>query len=153
LAKKKWISLLALCGSVLAFSVIALGAFTRLIDAGLGCPDWPGCYGHLLAPLTEEAQSAIAAQFPGSHLVVYKAWAEMVHRYFAGSLSMIILIMLMMTINKECRQRNNMVLVGGLLLLLLYQVLLGQWTVTFKLLPIVVTQHLLGGFLILSVMW
>lgn len=154
MAKQRVVSLCALGASFFALGVIALGAFTRLIDAGLGCPDWPGCYGHLLVPLTVRGQELANMLYPDTHWVAYKAWAEMIHRYFAGSLSVLILgIAALVLFKKELRVRSNVFLVGGLLLLVLYQILLGQWTVTLKLLPIVVTQHLLGGFLILSLLW
>lgn len=128
----------------LAFAVIALGAFTRLMDAGLGCPDWPGCYGHFIVN-----QSIHAA-----HFVAYKAWAEMVHRYFAAALgTLILLIIVFIYVKKELRVRSNIVLSLFLIAMLVYQIILGQWTVTFRLSPLVVTQHLLGGFLILSFLW
>lgn len=136
------IATLALGASFFALCVIALGAFTRLIDAGLGCPDWPGCYGHLVVPVVS----------PG--LVKYKAWAEMIHRYFAGSLGLFMVCLSVVVFAKRAyRTRENILLVVCLLLLLMYQIMLGQWTVTLKLLPIIVTQHLLGGFLILSTLW
>jgi len=119
--------------------VIALGAFTRLVDAGLGCPDWPLCYGHLMVPTNA--------------LDTFKAWAEMIHRYFAGCLSLFVLGIIILSFTKRSRNRTNMILAGMLLFLILYQIMLGQWTVTLKLLPLVVTQHLLGGFLILSTLW
>ncbi len=140
---KRKIAILGLCGSLFALAVIGLGAFTRLVDAGLGCPDWPGCYGFLTVPGAEKALMP---------LDIYKAWAEMIHRYFAGMLSLLILPMVFFIFTKE-RNGTNISLAIGLLLLIVYQVLLGLWTVTLKLLPIVVTQHLLGGFLILSLLW
>lgn len=134
------VSRLALCACFFALGVIALGAFTRLIDAGLGCPDWPGCYGHLVVT--------------DSPFVAYKAWAEMVHRYFVGGLSLFLLVIVGIIFSKrEIRIRSNVVLAMGLILLLIYQIALGRWTVTMKLLPVVVSQHLLGGFLILSTLW
>lgn len=139
MVKSRWISTIALGATFFALSVIALGAFTRLIDAGLGCPDWPGCYGQLVAPATP--------------FVAYKAWAEMIHRYFAGTLSVLIVCLVIALFNKKYRTRGNILLAIGLLLLIAYQILLGQLTVTLKLLPIIVTQHLLGGFLILSTLW
>jgi len=150
---KRFLSRLALCASFFSLCVIALGAFTRLIDAGLGCPDWPGCYGHLAVPVAEKAQQ-LASLYPGTHLIAYKAWAEMIHRYFVGGLSLfIVAIVIFVCVQKACRIRHNIILAICLVLLLVYQILLGQWTVTLKLLPIIVTQHLLGGFLILSTLW
>lgn len=154
MTNRKFLSTLALCASFFALGVIALGAFTRLIDAGLGCPDWPGCYGHLMAPISESAQQSLANEYPGSHFVAYKAWAEMVHRYFVGGLSLFILgIVISIFIKKSYRVISNVIFAIVLVLLLIYQIMLGQWTVTLKLLPIIVTQHLLGGFCILSTLW
>jgi cytochrome c oxidase assembly protein subunit 15 len=147
LVKQNFLCRLAGFASFFALSVIALGAFARLIDAGLGCPDWPGCYGHLLAPLNNNV-SAI------NPVVAYKAWAEMIHRYFVGALSTLILVIIgLVASQKKYRNQANVLLSLSLLLLLSYQIMLGQWTVTLKLLPLIVTQHLLGGFSILAVLW
>jgi cytochrome c oxidase assembly protein subunit 15 len=163
LAKQRLISWLALIAVFFALGVIGLGAFTRLVDAGLGCPDWPRCYGHFMVPAAEKARQLAALQYPGSPFVTYKAWAEMVHRYFAGCLSILIIIILIMVFKnamtkvsiaaKRIEQRFDIILAVFLGVLLVYQIILGQWTVTLKLLPVIVTQHLLGGFLILSVLW
>jgi heme a synthase len=154
LANKTFLCRLAMFASFFALGVIALGAFTRLIDAGLGCPDWPGCYGHLTAPLSTNAVANAATAYPGSHVVEYKAWAEMIHRYFVGMLSVLIFGIIFTVFSQRAyRTRANCILAISLALLLVYQILLGQWTVTLKLLPVIVTQHLLGGFLILSVLW
>lgn len=145
MVKQRYLTLAALFACFFALTVIGLGAFTRLMDAGLGCPDWPGCYGHLMAPLTTVAREQID---------VFKAWAEMIHRYFAGSLGLMIAVIICLIFSqKEIRNRSNILLGCSLLGLLMYQIVLGQWTVTYKLLPIVVTQHLLGGFLIVMVLW
>jgi cytochrome c oxidase assembly protein subunit 15 len=151
--KRQYLSLAALGACFFSLTVIGLGAFTRLMDAGLGCPDWPGCYGHLTAPMTAFAREQALSLYPTGTLDVFKAWAEMIHRYFAGNLGLMILVILCLIFSKELRSRGNIVLGASILGLLLYQILLGQWTVTYKLLPIVVTQHLLGGFLILAVLW
>jgi cytochrome c oxidase assembly protein subunit 15 len=148
LVKNTFLSRLALYASFFALGVIALGAFTRLIDAGLGCPDWPGCYGHLTVPTTA------GAEYPGAHVVAHKAWAEMVHRYFVSGLSIFILAIVGTIFTKRnYRTLGNIVLALMLILLLCYQIELGRWTVTLKLLPVIVSQHLLGGFLILSMLW
>lgn len=126
--------------SLFALCVIALGAFTRLMDAGLGCPDWPGCYGHV-APMLQQANN-------------FKAWAEMIHRYAVSILSILILTVIILIWSREnLRSRSNVIFSVLLILLLAYQILLGQWTVTLKLLPVIVSQHLLGGFFILSILW
>ena len=143
MAKQTFLSKLALAASFFALGVIALGAFTRLIDAGLGCPDWPGCYGHWV-PTVADLQSPLVAN---------KAWAEMIHRYFVSGLSLLIVGIIITIFQKKYRTQPNILLAGCLVLLLVYQISLGRWTVTFKLLPVIVTQHLLGGFLILSTLW
>jgi heme a synthase len=190
LVKQRLIGILALCASFIAFCVIGLGAFTRLIDAGLGCPDWPGCYGYLTVPMAEQAVG-----YPDSPFVTYKAWAEMIHRYFAGTLSLLILAIIIVVVIEGIRKdrqskhnilrnniprnniprnnipknnisrnniprnnisRNNipnLILAACMIIAVIYQIVLGQLTVTLKLLPIIVTQHLLGGFLILSLLW
>ena len=80
--------------SVLALCVILLGAYVRLSDAGLGCPDWPGCYGHLVVPSADQAVAAANEAHPARPLDSGKAWKEMVHRYLAGSLGLAILALL-----------------------------------------------------------
>ncbi len=143
MVKRNLLSYLALFASVFALGVIALGAFTRLIDAGLGCPDWPGCYGHILVPISMKAQMAANLIYPKTHWVAYKAWAEMFHRYAVGVLSLLIVVIVGCVFSKkELRTRGNVIFSIVLLLLLAYQIMLGQWTVTLKLLPVIVSQHL-----------
>jgi cytochrome c oxidase assembly protein subunit 15 len=146
---------MALAGCLFTLVVMSLGAFARLVDAGLGCPDWPGCYGHIIVPNTATSVNKIAATFPSSPFVAQKAWAEMVHRYFAGSLGLFMLGVTFMGI-KTARMQGRQKLIPfylGLIALLAYQITLGKLTVTWKLLPLIVTQHLLGGMLILSSLW
>lgn len=135
--------------------VIALGAYTRLSNAGLGCPDWPGCYGHLTVPTQVQAVEHIDKLFPAHPLVEHKAWSEMIHRYFAGSLGLVILALVIVSIRDIVKtgRKKRWWATGFLILLLIYQPLLGMWTVTLKLLPIVVSQHLLGGMSILALLW
>ncbi|MDF1655576.1 MAG: COX15/CtaA family protein [Coxiellaceae bacterium] len=153
--RQKLIARLALMAVIFAFVVIALGAITRLSDAGLGCPDWPGCYGHLTVPTSVKAVNQIDQMFPQHPIVAHKAWAEMIHRYCAGTLSLLIAAVVFFAIREAKRLKNKkrMTLAIALLLLLLYQPILGMWTVTWKLLPIVVSQHLLGGFGLLAMLW
>lgn len=151
MVKSQWLARLAGCASFFAFSVIALGAFTRLIDAGLGCPDWPGCYGYLFLPVAEKTRQFVNLAYPHSPFIAYKAWAEMIHRYFAATLSIFIMAIIALTL--KVRGKVNVMLALCLLGLVSYQIVLGQLTVTLKLSPVIVTQHLLGGFLILSMLW
>src|SRR5688572_24477585 len=85
---------LALFACALALVVVGLGAFTRLSHAGLGCPDWPGCYGHLWAPLADHEIERANAAFPDMPVQLDKTWPEMVHRYFAGGLVLLTLLIL-----------------------------------------------------------
>lgn len=138
----------------LLYLVIGLGAFTRLTDAGLSCPDWPACYGHFVVPKNPAVLQRIDAQYPHAPIVVHKAQTEMAHRYLAGVLGIIIVAASVLSI-LLMRSAGSSFLVYGVLLLcmLVYQVLLGMWTVTFKLAPIVVTQHLLVGTAIIALLW
>ncbi len=136
----------------LAMVVVVLGAFTRLVDAGLGCPDWPGCYGHLLWP--DEADEIERAQelFPDAPVDLDKTWPEMVHRYFAGSLLLVVAGLVVLCWRQRPDHRVREIAVA-LLLLIILQAAFGAWTVTLKLWPQVVTAHLLGGFGTLSLLW
>lgn len=136
---------------LLALVVIVLGVYTRLTDAGLGCPDWPGCYGHLVVPQDESLIEAANAAYPDRPVEAQKAWNEMIHRYFAASLGFLILILFIVSLVKKIRGRNSPIKLPFILLLLVcFQGALGMWTVTLNLLPVVVMGHLLGGFTVLS---
>ena len=128
----------------LAFLVITLGAYTRLKDAGLGCPDWPGCYGKLVAPSVSEYFSSEQAS---------KAWIEMIHRYIAGSLGLLILFIAIQAIRLRSKIPKLWITTTVLLTLVVMQAMLGMWTVTLRLYPIVVMGHLLGGFAIIALLW
>jgi len=133
---------------LLAFLVIALGAYTRLTDAGLGCPDWPGCYGFNSVPVNAQDIASAQLAYPDKPLHIEKAWNEMVHRYIAGLLGMLILLIFI-----ACGKRKQQVPLATLLILLvLFQAALGMWTVTMNLQPIIVMGHLLGGFSILALL-
>ncbi len=146
---------LTLAACALAFVVVALGAFTRLVDAGLGCPDWPGCYGQLMWPKTAGEITTAEQLFPDAPVDTDKTWPEMVHRYFAGSLGLLILFLAVRSVRsndhsmKSTPRRLPIFLVG----LVTLQALFGMWTVTLKLWPQVVTLHLLGGFSTLALLW
>ncbi|MCV6622377.1 MAG: COX15/CtaA family protein [Cellvibrionaceae bacterium] len=149
-----WQYRLVLASVALAFVVVGLGAFTRLVDAGLGCPDWPGCYGHLMWPETTAEKQAAAQLFPDSPVDTEKTWPEMVHRYFAGSLGLLIVAITVFAYRaRKSGLDVPMKLPVALIALVTLQAAFGMWTVTLKLLPQVVTAHLLGGFCTLSLLW
>lgn len=130
---------------ILALLVVMLGAYTRLTDAGLGCPDWPGCYGQMVLP--DAAARLVQAQqtYPNIPIEAKKAWTEMAHRYAAGSLALLIVFLACLS----CRSRRE-IAPWILVCLVAFQAALGMWTVTLKLLPVVVMSHLLGGILIFA---
>lgn len=137
---------------LLAAIVIGLGAFTRLTDAGLGCPDWPGCYGRWAVPKSAQVNQAQFYLQDGM-ISQTKAWTEMVHRYAAGALGLLILILVGGILSKSAIKLSTKALCVFLLFCVALQALLGMWTVTWQLLPIVVMGHLLGGMLIISLLW
>ena len=138
----KTLRTLALVATLTAFTVVMLGAATRLLDAGLGCPDWPGCYGRLVVP-----QAHIAAQYaPHAPLEAEKAWMEMIHRYLAASLGLMALLLVYFSWRARTQAPGLLRWTSLLLALVIVQGAFGAWTVTLKLWPQVVTLHLLGGF-------
>jgi cytochrome c oxidase assembly protein subunit 15 len=144
---------LLLAATVLAIGVISLGAFVRLSDAGLGCPDWPGCYGHWLG-VPDQAHEQLAAHqaYPDRPLETAKAWKEMIHRYFAGTLGLLILGIFLYAWRKESRRDRSPALPTLLLGIVALQAALGMWTVTLQLKPMIVTLHLLGGMSTLALL-
>ena len=144
---------LALVATGLAVGVVALGAFTRLKDAGLGCPDWPGCYGHLLWPNADHEIAAAEQRFPDAPVATDKTWPEMVHRYFAGTLGLTILALAVVGWRRRRDPEYPVRLPLLLVFLVVWQALFGMWTVTLKLWPQVVTLHLLGGVGVLNLLW
>ncbi len=144
----------ALIACALALFVVVLGAYVRLSDAGLGCPDWPGCYGHLLgipesAREVEQANSA----YPQRAVEAGKAWKEVVHRYFAAVLGLLIVFLALLAWRNRRNPGQAVGLPVFLVGLVIFQSLLGMWTVTLLLKPVIVMLHLLGGLAILSLLW
>lgn len=144
---------LALFATALAVVVVLLGAYTRLTHAGLGCPDWPGCYGFLGVPMSEHKQSIAEARFPEAPVEVEKGWNEMIHRYFAGSLGLVILVLAVQALRRRGQHGQPLKLPLLLLGVVIAQAVFGMWTVTLKLWPQVVTAHLLGGFTTLALLF
>lgn len=143
---------LAVIAAIAALCVIVLGAYVRLSHAGLGCPDWPGCYGHLSWPVDAQAVEDANQAFPERPVESDKAWKEMVHRYLAGALVMLVLALNFLAWKSDSRQTGFRLLSAFLLVLILFQAALGMWTVTLKLWPIVVMSHLLGGLATFSLL-
>jgi cytochrome c oxidase assembly protein subunit 15 len=142
---------LSLVAMLLAFCVVVFGAYVRLTDAGLGCPDWPGCYGHLTPAAAAEAAAAGLIE---AEVHQQKAWNEMIHRYLASTLGLLILVIAGLSLfwrrhHGEVPVRLPLALVA----LVIFQGLLGMWTVTLLLKPLVVTAHLAGGLATLSLLW
>jgi cytochrome c oxidase assembly protein subunit 15 len=137
---------------VLTLCVISLGAYVRLSDAGLGCPDWPGCYGKLLGVPDDHAEINHAENaFPNAPVEVGKAWKEMIHRYLAGGLGLLIAALAALAVWP--RRQSSMVAPHIFLVALVgVQAALGMLTVTWLLKPVIVTLHLLGGMLILAML-
>ncbi|MDN0084310.1 COX15/CtaA family protein [Crenobacter sp. SG2305] len=139
---KRWIWLAFL----LALLVVPLGAYVRLSHAGLGCPDWPGCYGqlspaHAVVPISEAMSTD-----PGGPVSFAKAWKEMIHRYAASTLGLLIMVIALLAF----RRRQQRLAAGFLLGAVLLQGMLGMWTVTLLLKPAIVTSHLLVGMTIVA---
>lgn len=143
---------LILIALVLACGVVVLGAYVRLSDAGLGCPDWPGCYGKLTPHhATEDIARAESVQ-PGGPVSHAKAWKEMVHRYFAGALGLLVLGIFLLAVKNRSETVGTPILPAVLLGLIVFQALLGMWTVTELLKPLIVTGHLIGGMSTLALL-
>lgn len=141
----------AMLATLFAVVVIMLGAWTRLVHAGLGCPDWPGCYGFLTVP-HDEARMAIAnARFPDTPVDVEKGWPEMIHRYAAGMLGLVVFGLAGYAVRHR-REGLPVKLPLFIAAFILLQGAFGMWTVTLKLWPQVVALHLLGGFTTLSLL-
>jgi cytochrome c oxidase assembly protein subunit 15 len=134
----QWFRRLALAGAALAATVVVLGAWVRLTNAGLGCPDWPGCYGHI---------------YPQADPHFSKAIHEMIHRYFATSLGIIIIVLLGWAVWNRKTRGQPLLAVALLFVLVCLQGALGALTVTLLLKPLIVTAHLLGGLTTLGLLW
>src|SRR5215469_9622585 len=148
----RWLRRLCIAAVLLCFMVVVLGAYVRLTAAGLGCPDWPGCYGHLTP--AGAAQSADAASaFPGRPLEPGKAWREMIHRYAVGTLSVLVILVTALAISARRPRPVSVPLALALVATLVMQALLGMLTVTWRLNPLIVTLHLLFGMTTLALLW
>lgn len=145
----KKLTLIAAC---LALCVVVLGAYVRLTDAGLGCPDWPGCYGTMTVPQSEAAISKAQQVFPDKKVEVGKAWREMAHRYLAGTLGLLVLLLAVLSWVIKREIRHPPWITTALLFIIALQAALGMWTVTMLLKPAIVTAHLIGGMTTLAIL-
>lgn len=141
----RWLVGLSLAGVVFTAVVVLVGAWTRLVDAGLGCPDWPGCYGALVVPDAERA----LAHSPEVPLEFAKAWVEMVHRYLASALGLLVIALVVLGVRWRREAGYPWATSLALLAVILIQGAFGAFTVTLKLWPQVVTLHLLGGLTVM----
>jgi len=177
----RWIRRLTFAGLLLCFGVVVLGAYVRLTAAGLGCPDWPGCYGQA-TPLGAAQSAAAQAAFPNRPLDVGKAWREMIHRYAASTLGLIIVSIAALVIAQRNRVGAPTGITAGsgaragpgnlagtgvgattrgpgipyalvLLATVVFQGVLGMLTVTWQLKPLIVTSHLVFGLTTLGLLW
>lgn len=136
----------------LTFDLVVFGSFTRLTDSGLGCPDWPGCYGEA-SPLGAKADiHAAQSALPDGPVTWKKAWIEMIHRYLAMTVGVLILVMAIVSWLERRRLPHSVLWPIATLVWVLVQGLFGKYTVTLKLYPAVVTLHLLGGLALLSLL-
>jgi heme a synthase len=161
--KMRWSKLVAVTAFI-TLDLIAFGAFVRLTDSGLGCPDWPGCYGKFLPTQASAEINQAIAQQGGTHGPVShgKAWIEMLHRYVASFIGALILVMFIRAVVAKIKPERTMFSVASnavgvgwpllLLIVVLLQGLFGKWTVTLKLMPIIVTTHLLGGMTLFALL-
>lgn len=147
LRKLAWVT------AFLTFDLILFGSFTRLTDSGLGCPDWPGCYGHSNPLSAGEAIRAAETAQPTGPVTMGKAWVEMLHRYFALAVGVLIVVLAALAWRRWSRDRTRSAILATVILVLVcLQGAFGAWTVTQKLQPIFVTAHLLGGMTLLGML-
>src|SRR6202049_4560633 len=140
-----WFRRLSLAGALLAAAVVVLGAWVRLTNAGLGCPDWPGCYGHIY-PNAGHGDPQTGFGFG-------KALHEMIHRYFAGALGLVITLLLVWAVRYRKDRDQPLIPPALLFVVVCLQGALGALTVTLLLKPLIVTAHLLGGLTTLGLLW
>jgi cytochrome c oxidase assembly protein subunit 15 len=138
--------------TIMALCLIVLGAYVRLSDAGLGCPDWPGCYGTLTVPESQIAIEKAQQIFPDQAIENGKAWKEMAHRYLAGILGLLILAIGVLAHKNKKSLRVNILIPYSLLGIVFFQAMLGMLTVTLLLKPIIVSAHLIGGMITLALL-
>ncbi|MBH96370.1 MAG: heme A synthase [Gammaproteobacteria bacterium] len=142
---------LATIALFLAVEVVLMGGFTRITDSGLGCPDWPGCFGEMVMTTDTEMLTYLQERYPEIHVAAHKGWIEMIHRYIAGILGLLIVALAFVGYREKARTPNYPFLLSLTVLgLVIVQGAFGAFTVTLKLVPNIVTLHLMGGLIIVS---
>jgi len=139
----------------LTFDLIVFGGFTRLTDSGLGCPDWPGCYGAANPFIAHEQIAAAEALMPTGPVTKVKAWIEMIHRYLAMGIGVLIMALMFQSIRQWRKTKQDAfkpAMPVALFLFVCVQGAFGAWTVTLKLQPVIVTIHLLLGMALLAML-
>lgn len=137
---------LAALAAAFAFCVAVFGAFVRLSNAGLSCPDWPTCYGQITWPGHADEVAEANAAFPGRAVDVARAWREQTHRFLAGALIVATFALAIVGWRRRREPGQPWRVPIAAAVLIVFQALLGMWTVTWKLKPVVVMAHLAGGF-------
>jgi len=150
---------LAVAALLATVALVMLGAYVRLTNAGLGCPDWPGCYGKLSPTQAADQIQAAEKAAPDGPVSLPKAWREMVHRYFASFIGVMILAIAIQALKKRRRRfmdpddpAGKVGLPLALVLIVVLQGLFGKWTVTLLLKPVIVSLHLLGGMTLVALL-
>jgi len=152
-SRLNWFRRLALVTFALCAVVVVLGAWVRLTASGLGCPDWPTCYGHVTAGAAAQNADAVNAAYPDRPIEYGKAVREMIHRYAATTLGFLIVVLAAMAITNRRDRAQPVAAALFLLGWVIIQGIFGALTVTWKLKPLIVTLHLLGGLITLAVLW
>ena len=138
----------------LTLDLIMFGSFTRLTDSGLGCPDWPGCYGHSNPHAAMEPIRAAETALPSGPVTLVKAWIEMIHRYFAMAVGVLIISLMVLAWVKRRELKQSPWFATAVFVLVCVQGAFGMLTVTMKLQPIIVVTHLMLAMLLLaSLIW
>jgi len=136
----------------LTFDLVVFGSFTRLTDSGLGCPDWPGCYGEASPFGARDDIHAAQSAMPDGPVTWHKAWIEMIHRYLAMTVGALILVTTVASMAARKRLPHSLLWPLLTLVWVVVQGLFGRYTVTWKLYPAIVTLHLLGALLLLALL-
>lgn len=144
---------MALIASGLAFAAVVFNAYTRLSEAGLGCPDWPGCYGKLFAPVTAQ-DPTLAAQLEAERRPEKRAWKEMVQRYLSAALGLVLLRLAWLGWVLKRRKRSQQIILPALTLgLVMAMSVLGFLTFSHQFKPLVMQMQLLGGMAVVGLLW